>query len=106
MFSRGPTPRTAPETLGAPAIASVDRRVERGRIRADLRDDRPHDAFGLVEQRLEQVLGLDRAGAGLVGDSLRSLERFLRLDGELVESHRTLLPARPSDANSSSHAVV
>ncbi len=76
--------------LGGGGKRCLDGSVETGRVRADLREDRPDDALGLVEQRLEQVLGFDLAGLVLLGDSAGCFERFLRLDGELVESHRLL----------------
>ena len=95
MLSRGPTPvcAAAPLTLGDDGERLVDGCVERCRVGADLREDRPHDALGLVEQRLEQVLGFDRGGA--VPRSAMpcgGLKRLLRLDGQLVESH---VPASP-----------
>ena len=76
--------------LGRCCQGFADGRVELVRVRADLREDRPDDALGLVEQRLEQVLGFDLACAVLLGDAAGCFERFLRLDGELVESHRLL----------------
>ena len=76
--------------LGGGGERLAHRGIETRRVSADLREDRAHDALGLVEQRLEQVLRFDRAGAELLGDAAGRLERFLRLDGELVESHRAI----------------
>jgi hypothetical protein len=56
--------------------------------RAELAQDRADHALTLLQQGLQQVLGLDRLVLVAVGQRLRGLDRFLRLDRELVQSHR------------------
>jgi hypothetical protein len=60
VFSADPDPhlRAKPLTLGIAASASARARRAR-RIGAHLTQHRSHDAVGLIQQRLEQVLGLD-----------------------------------------------
>ncbi len=71
-----------------------DPRLERVGVGTDLLDDRAHDALGLIEQRLEQVLRLDDLRGRLVCDPLGRLQRLLRLDRQFVESHICLLQRR------------
>ena len=62
--------------------------------RAELGEERAHHALLLLEQRQQQVLGLDGLVLVLVGQRLRGLDRFLRLDRQLVQSHRRSTLAR------------
>ena len=74
--------------------------VERGRdgvaklvdVDADLAEDDRGRALCVVEQRGEQVFGVDLSGVAFAGDPLRLDERFLCLAREFVEvRHRTPL---------------
>ena len=62
--------------------------------RAELGEQRADDALLLLEQRQQQVLGLDGLVVALVGERLRRLDGLLRLHGELVELHRVPSSAR------------
>ena len=57
---------------------------------AELLEHRDGRAFGLREHRVQQVDGLDRGVPAAGGIRLRLRERFLTLDGELVELHRAI----------------
>src|SRR3954463_15502844 len=59
-------------------------------IRAELAQDRQHDALALLEQRGEQMLGR-RLGVAAIGRKrVGGLQRLLGLDREAVEMHTFL----------------
>jgi hypothetical protein len=64
--------------------------AQRPGVRADLADDREHDAIGVAEQREQQVLGLDPLVVGGEGAALRGGQRLLRLVREVVDVHGRL----------------
>jgi hypothetical protein len=57
-----------------------------------LGEQRPHHALLLLQEREQQVLGLDRLVVALIREGLRGLDRFLGLDGQLVQPHLTCSP--------------
>jgi hypothetical protein len=59
-------------------------RVER---ETELLEDRDRRAFGLLEQRAQQMRGLDTAVTTLAREGLRLGEGFLALDRQLVGLH-------------------
>ena len=61
--------------------------LERLRRHAHLLEQRPGDAFGLVEQREEEMLVRDLLLIELRGDILRGLDRLLHFLRELVDAH-------------------
>src|SRR5436190_14354163 len=62
----------------------IDLRADRLDARAELVEDRNHDAGVLLEQDGEQVLGGHLRVAAIVGELLRGLDRLLGLDRESV----------------------
>ncbi len=63
----------------------------RGRIDAELLEDRDHDALVLLEQREEEVVRGEFRVAPGARVALRLLHRFLGFDRELVKSHRSVI---------------
>ena len=101
-LERGPQPlaEVLPATaahLGHPRQLGLELALHGVEPGAELAEDRADHALTLLEQRLQQVLGLDRLVLVLIRQRLRGLDRFLRLDRELVQSHRRL-PLRVSAA--------
>jgi hypothetical protein len=70
----------------------LDLASEHRRIDPELLEDRDDDALVLPEQREEKMVRGKLGVAARARVALRLLDRFLGLDGELVESHRCLLP--------------
>ncbi len=60
---------------------------QRHAARAQLLQDRRHHALLLLQQRQQQVLDINLLLSELLGQPLRLLDRLLRLDRELIESH-------------------
>ena len=82
--------RQAPE-LG------LDVPPDRLRARAELRQEGADDAVLLLDQREQQVLGLELLVALAVGQRLGGLDRLLGLHRELVEPKRRHAPSlRPN----------
>jgi len=72
------------------------------RPRAQLGEQRAHHTLLLLDQREQQVLGLQRLVIALVGQGLGGLHRLLRFHGQLIEPHHVLSwRSRLSSANSS-----
>ena len=67
------------------------RRRQRRRIRVHLADDLRNDAFLLLEQRQQQVLGQDLGVPLAIGQLLRGENRFLGFLGVLVDIHYLML---------------
>ncbi len=65
---------------------------DRLRLDRHLAQQRRHDAVGLLDEREQQMLGIDLGVVALLGEPLRRQDRFLRLLGVLVQVHR--LPLR------------
>ena len=73
--------------LGAPIELGLDLAGERFGIRAEFLENGDDDAVVLLEQGEQEVIsGQLRVAAG-ARIALRLLERFLRLDGELIRAH-------------------
>ncbi len=83
-----------PHLLGA----VLERRVQarRHRLRGNLEpaQERRHQAVLLLEERQQQMLGLDRGMLQLLRGLLRGCQRLLRAFGESVESHQLVIPPR------------
>ena len=82
--------------LGHSRQLGLELRSARRRVRrAELAEERADHALALLEQRQQQVLrARPPGGSWLVGQGLRGLHGFLRLDRELVQSHRSYPSAR------------
>ena len=90
---RGETPGLgAAVGLGPAAELVAHGRGDRRRRLAELLEQCRHDAAGLLDQRDEQVLGLDLGVRQRAGQPRRRHDRFLGLFGEGVEIHRRPLP--------------
>ena len=61
----------APLTCGSFAERFVDPAAHRADVDADALEHAGHDAFGLIEQRAQQVLGRDLGVAGVAAERLR-----------------------------------
>ena len=77
-----------------PVQLGAHRRRQRRRIRVHLADDLRDDAFLLLEQRQQQVLGQDLGVPFAVGELLRGEDRFLRFLGVLVDDSSFTVLAR------------
>src|SRR5262249_5709823 len=82
----------AAPNLGQLLDRRVDLRCERLGAYAELAENRRDHAVLLRDQRVEQVLRLDRLVAALARERLRGLQRFLALDRQFVESHVPVYP--------------
>src|SRR6185503_16240677 len=100
-LDRGPQALTevrapaAAADLGHPRQLRLELTRHRVGPRAELAEDRADHALALLEQGEEQVLGLHRLVLVAIRHRLRGLEGFLRLDRELVQSHRVYPCAYP-----------
>jgi hypothetical protein len=65
----------------------VDDSFELPAVHADLLENWAYDPLGLFDKRSEQVNRLDLRVAPIRGETLGALQRFLRFDGEFVESN-------------------
>ena len=70
------------------ANLGLDVPPDRVRTGAELRQQGADDAVLLLDEREQEVLGLELLVAFTVRQRLRGLDRLLRLDGELVEAKR------------------
>src|SRR5262249_50741874 len=75
------------------ADLGLDIPPDRLRPRAELRQQRADDALLLLDQREQQVLGLDLLVTLTLREPLSSLDRLLGLHGELVEAKRRHAPS-------------
>ena len=88
------------------ADLALERLLDGFRPRAQFAEDRTNHTFALLDEGQEQVLGLDRLVARLVGDRLRRLHRLLSFHCELVESHAFFfIPCTPADCRCAGRSV-
>ena len=79
---------------------AADDRLHLVDVDAELVEQRPHDAVGLVEERSQQVHRFDGLLASIGSKLDRPLDRFLGLDGELIKVECHGVSRSPTHANS------